>query len=125
MNPVLQQAVTIAGVLVGAVASFTATTLTERTRWKRAHATRWDDKRLAAYTDYANSVKAAAYLCYRLASTRGFPAGSMPIDVQTGLDELSTAERDRGTKWEAVLLLGSPAVAAAARTWHECLWKLE
>lgn len=125
MSPVVQQLLTLAGVLLGASASFAATTLTERSRWRRTHSTRWDDKRLLAYTDYANAIKTAVHVCYRLAGTRGFPAGGVAVDLETGLKELSDAERDRTVKWELVLLLGSPTVTAAARRWHECLWRLE
>ena len=57
MNPVVTQILTIAGVLLGAGATFVVTTTTERIRWQRTQSTRWDDKRLAAYTEYANAVK--------------------------------------------------------------------
>jgi hypothetical protein len=125
MNPVLQQVLTVVGVLLGAAASFTAATLAERTRWKRIHSTRWDDKRLDAYSEYANAVKTAVHISYRLLASRGFPAGGLPIDEEVGRQALGEAEHERTVKWEPVLLLGSPAVVEAGRAWHERLWELE
>ncbi|WP_051192603.1 hypothetical protein [Nocardia jiangxiensis] len=57
MGPLLQQLITLAGVLVGAGATFAATTHTERIKWRRSIETRWDDKRLIAYSEYANALK--------------------------------------------------------------------
>jgi hypothetical protein len=37
----------------------------------------------------------------------------------------ANAENERPVKWEAVLLLGASGTISAARTWHECAWKLE
>jgi hypothetical protein len=66
---VVQQIVTILGVLAGAGASFAATSLIERSKWKRAHAVRWDERRLNAYVAYANAVKRMNHLSLRLAAT--------------------------------------------------------
>jgi hypothetical protein len=37
----------------------------------------------------------------------------------------ANAENERPVKWETVLLLGASGTISAARTWHECAWKLE
>ncbi|WP_245910435.1 hypothetical protein [Nocardia amikacinitolerans] len=105
------------------VGTFAATTLIERAKWRRNQDGRWDDKRLAAHSEYANSVKTCAQLAYRVTATRGYPANDQPID---GLMALASADADRTVKWESVLLLGSPAAisASAARHWHEGMWKL-
>ncbi|MFJ1765828.1 hypothetical protein ACIOD2_36260 [Amycolatopsis sp. NPDC088138] len=115
---------TLAAVLLGAAASFTATTLTERGKWRRAHSVRWDDKRLSAYSEYAVAVKACAELSYRIAAGRGYPAVVRPLDGEPGLRELADAETQRAMKWESVLLLGSPAAVAAGREWHDAVRRL-
>ncbi|WP_314245124.1 hypothetical protein [Streptomyces sp. DSM 40907] len=42
----ITQIVTLIGVLVGALTSFLATTMAERTRHQRSMATRWDERKL-------------------------------------------------------------------------------
>ncbi|GAA4005429.1 hypothetical protein GCM10022247_28500 [Allokutzneria multivorans] len=121
---VAQQIITLVGVLVGGLMSFAATTLVERSKWRRTHSTRWDEKRLDAYSEYANAVKTCSQLSYRLAAARGYPAGAQPIDLDEGLKALAEAEIERTVKWESVLLLGSPEAVAAGRSWHETIWKL-
>ncbi|ONI83016.1 hypothetical protein ALI144C_18405 [Actinosynnema sp. ALI-1.44] len=125
MNPVVAQILTIAGVLLGAGATFVVTTLTERTRWRRAQTARWDDKRLQAYTEYANAVKQMVRSCRRIAETKNLLPTGTPIDVDAGFDAIAEAETERALKWETVLLLGDPATVVAARAWHEQVWQLE
>lgn len=123
MSPVTQQLLTLAGVLVGAGATFSATTLIERAKWKRGLDTRWDDKRLAAYIEYANALKESLNICMRLAEANGYPAGVQPIDRDAGIQAWVAADTERTTKWEAVLLLGSAEGIAAARQWHKAVWR--
>lgn len=125
MNPIVAQILTIAGVLLGSAATFIATTTTERIRWRRTQSARWDDKRLVAYTEYANAVKRSVRLCRRIAETKNLLATGGDIDVDAALAELAEAETERALKWETVLLLGDPATIAAARAWHEQVWRLE
>lgn len=125
MNPTVTQVLTILGVLLGSAATFVATTTTERIRWRRTQSTRWDDKRLMAYTEYANVVKRSVRLCRRIAETRGLLTTGQPVDVDAALAELSEAETERALKWETILLLGDPATISAARAWHEQVWRLE
>ncbi|WP_158883357.1 hypothetical protein [Amycolatopsis anabasis] len=125
MNPILTQVLTIAGVLLGSTATFIATSAIERTRWRRAHSARWDDKRLEAYTEYANAVKKMVRLCRRIAETKDLLPTGRPIDLEAGFAEIAEAETERALNWETVLLLGEPATIAAARAWHEQVWRLE
>lgn len=125
MNPIVTQVLTIAGVLLGSAATFVVTTTIERTRWRRSQSTRWDDKRLTAYTEYANAVKRSVRLCRRIAETRNLLATGRPIDLDAAFAELAEAETERALSWETVLLLGDPASIAAARAWHEQVWRLE
>ena len=125
MNPIVAQVLTIIGVLLGSAATFVATSTTERTRWRRAQSARWDDKRLLAYSEYANAVKHMVRLCRRIAETKGLLSTGQPVDLDTAFTALAEAETDRAARWETVLLLGEPTTIAAARTWSEQVWRLE
>ncbi|WP_253808223.1 hypothetical protein [Nocardia amikacinitolerans] len=123
VSPIVQPLVTLAGVLLGAAATFTATAVAERAKWRRSQDALWDDRRLTAYGEYANALKEYVQLVYRLSATRGYPATAQPIDLEEGLAALATVDSERTVKWEAVLLLGSPRAVAAARSWHEAAWR--
>ena len=125
MNPIVAQVLTIAGVLLGSAATFVVTSTTERTRWRRAQSARWDDKRLLAYSEYANAVKHMVRLCRRIAETRGLLSTGQPIDLDSAFAALADAETRRAAQWETVLLLGEPTTISAARAWSEQVWRLE
>jgi hypothetical protein len=125
VNPIVAQALTIAGVLLGSAATFIVTSATERARWRRAQDARWDDKRLIAYTEYANAVKQMVRLCRRIAETKSLLPTGQPIDLDAAFTAIAEAETERALKWETVLLLGEPSTIDAARTWHEQVWRLE
>ncbi|MEU6154934.1 hypothetical protein ABZ816_33600 [Actinosynnema sp. NPDC047251] len=125
MNPVVAQVLTIVGVLLGSVATFVFTSAAERTRWRRAQAARWDDKRLLAYSEYGEAVKQMVRLCRRIAETKGLLSTGRDVDLDSSLDALAEAETVRAARWETVLLLGEPATIAAARAWSEQVWGLE
>lgn len=66
----ITQLVTLAGVLIGALTSFLATTVAERTRHRRAMATRWDERKLTTYIEYAACVKEISSTAKRPARRR-------------------------------------------------------
>jgi hypothetical protein len=125
VNPTVAQVLTIAGVLLGAAATFVATSTTERTRWRRTRSARWDDRRVIAYGEYANAVKHMVRLCRRIAETKKLLTTGQPIDLDAAHTAIAEAETERALKWETVLLLGEPATISAARAWHEQVWRLE
>ncbi|MER7171014.1 hypothetical protein [Streptomyces mesophilus] len=113
------------GVVVGAFGSYVAASLTERSRWRRARAERWDEKRFTTYVVYANVLKSQLRIAQRIGAARGFENTSDPLEVEEGLRQLAEAESRRATEWESVLLVGDHATIAAARAWHEAVWNLE
>lgn len=125
MNPIVAQVLTIAGVLLGSTATFVVTSLTERARWRRTQSARWDDKRLLAYSEYANAVKHMVRLCRRIAETQELLPTGQPIDLDSAFADLAEGETERAARWETVLLLGEPATISAARAWSEQVWQLE
>lgn len=114
------------GVIVGALGSYLGTVATERTRWKRAQDSRWDDRRVDVYAAYAQSVKRLINIAGRIAAGRGLGGDDEPLaPTQENLGLLAAAEAERARQWEAVLLLGHPETVAAGRNWHEHAWRLE
>ena len=125
MQPFLQQLPALLGVLLGAAATFTATSAAERARWRRAQAVRWDEKRLTAYSEYAHAMKKLISVAVRLAGTRGIHPDTSTVDPEKDLPSMAAAEEERTSKWEAVLLLGSSDVIKAARAWHNGVFRLQ
>jgi hypothetical protein len=124
MDALLQQLPTLLGVAVGAAVTYVAAAVTERSRWRRQLAVRWDDRRLAAYVEYANSLKQALAIAVGLAGQLGLHAGDVGARTYSNRD-LSEAEERRTLAWEAVLMLGSEDVVLAARAWHDCYFRLQ
>jgi hypothetical protein len=120
-----EQLPALAGVLVGAIGSYVATSLTERSRWRRARAERWDQKRLDTYASYANSLKHQINIAQRIGAARGFQHVVDPLAPEQGLAQLAEAEARRAAEWETVLLIGDAETIAAARKWHEAVWNVE
>lgn len=124
MTAVAQQMVAILGVVIGASATYAATMITERTKWRRSQAAKWDEKRLAAYNDYAQVLRRYTDVAFRLAAGRGYPTIAQPLDPDAGTPRLADAHAERAAHWEAVMLLGSPAAVAAGREWFDDLIQL-
>src|SRR5215468_8171273 len=99
MSELIRQAPALIGVVVGALATFLITSVSERSRWRREQATRWDVKRADAYAEYANSVKILQELCKRICAYRGLQTWSEPLDPDGGLEELARSAADRAAKW--------------------------
>ncbi|GAA1140706.1 hypothetical protein F4556_003473 [Kitasatospora gansuensis] len=115
----------LVGVVVGAVGSYVAAHFTERSRWRRARAERWDEKRFHTYMTYANTLKAQLRVAQRIGAARGFQNVADPLEPDEGLALLADAESRRASEWEAVLLVGDAETIGAARAWHEAVWNLE
>ena len=125
MEAFVQQIPALAGVLVGALATYAATSAAERSRWRRQQSVRWDDKRFSTYAEYAHSLKQVISISLRLAAHRGIHPDSDVLSPEEGLPALAAAEAERTMKWEAVLLLGSKEAVIAARSWHHAVFRLE
>ena len=119
----LQMVLPLVGVVIGAVASFLATSAAERARWRRQQETRWDARRVEAYADYGDAVKRVYVICKQIADARTSGRAHPAIDER--LAELDRLSAERTSKWETVLLLGHPETIMAARTWHRLIGEME
>ena len=125
MNPLWGQAITLAGVAVGALLSFTLSAIGDRARWRRDKAVRWDPQRMTVYAEYGFAVRQMYEIVLAVAMRRGYGRGpSRPVapDAETALAE---AEAERAARFEAVLLIGNHQTVDAARRWHHAVWHLE
>jgi hypothetical protein len=124
-SPLLTQLPALVGVCVGALATYTTTSLTERARWRRDRAIRWDDARMRAYAEYGDAVKKVSHLASRIAAGRDFLHSVEPLTPDAeAMEALGDADGARARAWESVLLLGDPQTVAAARAWHQAVWRL-
>ena len=123
---VWSQLLVLAGVIVGALASYLTTAAAERSRWKRTLDSRWDDRRVEAYASYAQVVKDIITVSSRIYAGRNTSTGSWALSPsQENLEALASIGRKRAAAWETVLLLGHPETVETARNWHESVWRLE
>ena len=123
---VSSQLLVLAGVIVGALASYLTTAATERARWKRTLDSRWDDRRVEAYASYAQAVKDIITISSRIYDGRGIAVNPDALSsTQEDLALLESADTKRAALWETVLLLGHAETVIAARNWHESVWRLE
>jgi hypothetical protein len=125
LNQFINQLPALIGVVIGASASYLATSVGAKTQWARSERVRWEDKRIQIYADYGLAVKRVYELSKRICAERGFPTTAPPIPVEQGLTELSLASIRRAELWETLLLLSDPSAIEAAGAWHAAVWRME
>lgn len=125
MGTVTDQLPAIVGVIVGTVGTIAATGFSDLTRWRRQLHTRWDEKRLTAYVEYANAIKEVHAYALRLSAAHLVGSRLHRIDREEGLAKLAEADLRRTKAWESVLLLGDAETVNAARVWREAVYQVE
>ncbi|QTZ90056.1 hypothetical protein [Streptomyces auratus] len=125
MSGFIQQLPALIGVIVGALGSYLATTRGDQARFRREQAARWDERRLACYTDYARSLKTTVTLTYRIASHLGNDPHPHPLSPEEAAPHLAEATDARDPAGEALLMLGTPDVVAKAREWVVTVMNME
>ncbi len=113
------QILTILGVLIGALTSYLSTSAAERARHRRALATRWDERKLDTYIEYATCVKEVAGL-----AKRAYEAPDGSDGREQLLSAMNKAEQRRSALFEALILLASPAATEAAKVVNPILWQM-
>ncbi|MFD5930943.1 hypothetical protein [Streptomyces sp. NPDC060333] len=116
----------LVGVALGAVTSFLAVSLNERTKWRRQQSIRWDERRMTAYAEYIHSVKELAARYQRIAAARGLVTGPAPLDLTSEvLEELAEWEARRSALSATCGLVGDTRTNTASKSLNHCLWRLE
>jgi hypothetical protein len=121
MGNFLNQLPAIIGVIVGSLGTLLVTSSTDKARWRRDQAVRWDTRRLDAYVAYAATVKEIHALALRISAPYRRYSKSRPIDREQGLELLDEANARRTKAWEAMLLLGDEITVTAARAWQDAV----
>ncbi|MBL1096082.1 hypothetical protein [Streptomyces coffeae] len=111
------QVITLIGVLIGALASFLATAMAERAKFRREIATRWDERKLDAYVQYTSCIKEVL----RAARTV-FAAWEADQDPADGLAAMESAEAKRSVHFEGLVLLADEDAAEVAKRVNERTW---
>ncbi|MFC4564036.1 hypothetical protein ACFO4E_19410 [Nocardiopsis mangrovi] len=104
----LAQILPLAGVVIGALASYLATAMAERARFRRSMAIRWDERRMDVYVEYTSHVKKMLKLGEKILRDPADPAGRQA--------DLEALEEERSARFEALALLADPATTDAAHT---------
>ncbi|MGW6743089.1 hypothetical protein ACWGDX_20575 [Streptomyces sp. NPDC055025] len=108
-----EQLVTVAAVLLGALTTHLTNYVMERSRHRRELLTRWDDRKLDAYSGYVDRVRAGIFLAVQLYEHKEGLRRSEHSEAEMA-GELAEAERHRGRSFEQIMLLGGDEVVEAA-----------
>ncbi|WAU84689.1 hypothetical protein O1Q96_36375 [Streptomyces sp. Qhu-G9] len=117
MSSFIQQLPALIGVVIGALGSYLAIVRGDRVRFRREQTARWDERRLAVYSDYARTLKKTITLNYRVAAHLGNDPNRHPLTPEDAAPQLAAALDARDPAWEALLMLGAPDVVDRAREW--------
>lgn len=114
------------GVVVGAGLSFTSTSFVERSRWRRAQAVRWDERKLTAYAEFGNAVKDMVLLANRIAAGRGLNEHPQPMEPsEQNLAALAEAAAQCSLLNEQLRLLADEDTITASRAMNHRAYRLE
>lgn len=108
-----EQILTIVAVLLGSLLTYVTNYWTERQRIRRELLTRWDDKKLDAYENYVDRVRAAVFLAVELYEHREGIRESDDPEPQLRA-QLADAIRLQGRAFERIMLLAGDEVIEAA-----------
>ena len=107
------QAITIVGVLLGALTSYVTGFLIERGKDRRSLNARWDERKLETYVAYVARVRDVIYASVLVYEVReGLRAIDRTHDAL--MLALTDAERSRALMFEQLVMLGGPDVISAA-----------
>lgn len=125
MSDFIKQLPALLGVMIGAFGSYVVVMRGDRARFRREHAARWQERQLAAYTDYALTLKKTVTLHRRVAAHLGIDAYPHPLPLTEVTPLLADAADTRSAAGEGLLMLGSPEVVETAHGWALTVMEVE
>ncbi|KPC64725.1 hypothetical protein [Streptomyces chattanoogensis] len=125
MSAFIQQLPALIGVVIGALGSYLASTRGDQARFRREQAARWEERRLAAYADYARALKKSVTLTYRIAAHLGNDPHPHPLSPEEAAPHLADATDARDPAGETLLMLGTADVVEKAREWVVVVMEME
>ncbi|MZD07171.1 hypothetical protein GTW43_19065 [Streptomyces sp. SID5785] len=117
MSDFIKQLPALLGVMIGAFGSYVVVMRGDRARFRREHAARRQEQQMAAYTDYALTLKKTVTLHRRVAAHLGHDSYPHPLPAAEAAPLLLDAADSRSIAGEGLLMLGSPDVVDAAHRW--------
>ncbi|WP_119293247.1 hypothetical protein [Streptomyces sp. YIM 130001] len=125
MSALIQQLPALLGVVIGALGSYMVVMLGDDARFRREQASRREDRRLAAYSEFARSLRASVSVMFRAAAQLGSDPHPHPLPLEEAAARLGEAAEARDLAWESVLLFGAAEVVEAAREWAVAVAEME
>lgn len=125
MSGFVQQLPALIGVVLGALGSYLAVVRSDRARFGREQAARWEERRLSVYFDYAQALKRSVILTYRVAAHLGNDPHPHPMALAEAEPLLAEATDGRDPAGEALIMLGSRQVVDQARVWVRVVMDME
>ncbi|MFI7005365.1 hypothetical protein [Streptomyces sp. NPDC050145] len=125
MSDFIKQLPALLGVMIGAFGSYVVVMRGDRARFRREHAARWQERQLAAYTDYALTLKKTVTLHRRVAAHLGHDGYPHPLPPTKAAPLLVDATDARSAAGEGLLMLGSAEVVEAAHGWALTVMEVE
>lgn len=123
---VAEQIITLSGVALGALSSYLITSHSERTRYRRKLAKRWEERKFDAYADYLGDVKQAVVVSNRIAASLGLHnRATLPLTMMDGLPVPAEHAADRSRSSERARLLADEETVVAIRSLNHAAWRLE
>lgn len=119
------QILALAGVAVGAVVSFVATSLNERFRFAREQASWWRQKRLEAYIEFFEAADKEINVARRIVSGGSVGATGQPLTGEESRELLAQCESARAESANRLALLGDSATLQAIRGLTKEIWRIE
>ncbi|WP_406223249.1 hypothetical protein [Streptomyces canus] len=103
MSEFVQQLPALIGVVVGALGSYVAVVRGDRARFHREEVARWEERRLAVYSDYARTLKKAITPACRVAAHFGNDPHPHPLPPEEAAPLLAESTPARDPDGEALL----------------------
>lgn len=120
----VEQLVTVAAVMLGAGTTYLTNHAMERSRNRYQLLTRWDDKKIDAYANYVDAVKAKIAMAVRLYEFREGLRQEERTERELR-DDLADASLTWGRSFERVMLLGGDDAIEAAHELNVVLAEIE
>jgi len=121
------QLFTLAGVALGAIASYLVGSLNEQKRHRREVEKDWEERKYDNFVSFVDDIKTMSHICRRMAAALGLhdrmPKGD-ELDNAEGSLMITEANQRRTVSIERLRLLSDTETISAAYRLNEAVWVL-
>jgi hypothetical protein len=122
---IADQAFPLAGVVLGAGATYVLTALGEQKRVRQETEREWRVLQIESYLGFIEAIKRMRLISAQMAATLDLDLEAEPLDLDKGIRKLIDADDERGTAYERINLYGDVAAITKARILNRAVWGLE